>query len=482
MKLGGLAQGVRWIIHSPGDGNASYDLQNPPATYYTRPTGAVPTYITGGAELMVFVNGVRQAESLFLSGGAGNGDYQEASATPGVEASTITWEAGSIPQANHKVTIFVGQAVPNQGLAPILEAAEDDGTAIGEAQLAYKAQLREDAAVSVELATGVDAGMPYIQVGAGEYIMGPVRGLTVMGGATERGLKVYSQRPVVVYGTSTELHVSPGEIPLPVSATREEFIVCRNHQPDTVLIADRLVGDVGPAAWPALMYLYAQANGATMGAPYEIIYSSVAPRPAITTNLHWLAHPSDASLVYIGSVLANGTGTTVSGWVPFDRYGDTVHYRAGSIPSLGSVSHVGDGTTPKDTLDLSQYVPITAVAALLQVEFRLEVSNYVGAAGNTTTGVNVYSEESTSPVTWPASIAGDYDVQFLVTPYLVASLGGVYIHSFGPFWLPLNDQDGSGNPATPTAVLFLGPFCDSVESRVLGYTENTHGVYRHKRS
>jgi hypothetical protein len=483
MTLGGLAQGVRWILHGPGDGAALYDLQNPPTGTYVRPAGSTPSYVTGGAELMVFVNGVRQAESLFLSGGAGNGDYQEESSTPGLDATTITWESGNIPESHHDITIFVGMAVPNQGVVPTLEAADSSGTSSGEVQLADTAQLRQDANVTVELGTGIDAGMPWMSFSAGEYIQGPVRGWTSNAGATERGLNVYSQRPYLMFGQTGNLYVSPGEIPLPTDPTRISFLVHRRHQPLAIVPNDRPSGDPAPTSWPALMYVYLQPAGATMGSAFDAVISSLSPYQMVDSDLKWGENPNDIGGIFIGSVLANGAANTISDFIPFDRYGNATHYRSGSIPALTAVGLPGDATQNQVVVDLSNYVPITAHAALLQVEFQLQVVNYVAAGGNVVTGINVYTAEATVPGTWPADVSGDYDVQFLFSPFMAApAIAGTYIQSFGPFWVAVNDQDASGVPLSPASTrLYVGPFCDQIRVRVLGYMEHATGIYRHNR-
>jgi hypothetical protein len=400
-----------------------------------------------------------------------------------LNATTITWETGSIPESHHDITIFVGMAVPNQGVAPTLEAADSAGTSSGEIQLADTAQIRQDANVTVELGTGIDAGMPWMSLSAGEYIQGPVRGWTSNAGATERGLNIYAQRPYLMFGKASELHVSPGEIPLPTDHTRVAFLVHRRHQPLAVGTTDRPPGDPAPSSWPALMYVYLQPAGSTMGSAFDAIVSSVSPYQTVDSDVKWGGDPYFYGSMFLGSVLANGSFNTISDFIPFDRYGNAVHYRAGSIPAFAAVGQPGDATQNQVVVDLSDYVPITAHAALLQVEFQLHVANYVAAGGNVVTGINVYTEESTIPGTWPADISGDYDVQFLFSPFMAApALAGTYIQSFGPFWVAVNDQDASGVPLIPASTtLYVGPFCDQIRVRVLGYMENATGIYRHKR-
>jgi hypothetical protein len=199
----------------------------------------------------------------------------------------------------------------------------------------------------------------------------------------------------------------------------------------------------------------------------------------------WLGHPTSKEYIYVGCYWAKTTGGGPAfEWIRhFDRVGDRVYYRASYQPQVLSDNNGGGGWGASggqiSAVDLSDYVPLTAHAALLQVQFDVDMTAYTGAGGTDITGVAFYGYQSTPPVAFPSSIADVHDVQYIVQPNVASAPAALKRYSFAPFEIPVNDMSGN-TPDDPTVDLWVGPYVEQVILHVVGFVENQQHIYRHR--
>jgi len=487
-RLGGLAQGVRWVFSGPGTGSASYDFGAVGGSII-RPTGADPEFFPGATELMVYVNGVRYVEGRYgHPSGAGNGDYDEPADTT-TQYTTITWTPTNrpVPSVDDWVVAFVGLAVPNLGPTGLdqLALSQSDGTVIKSVDLSTDDVREDDATDPTVTFSDIPSGA---EMSVGGVIADPVAGRRAQGvGAIDHGaLLAYSQRPQVFFDDtdagSDNLVISPGELALPLDSSRETWVVHR------IWLPAQVDGNlVSPPTQPGgLVYVYIDGPGTRHDSafgPTNIEKSTTPPIGLANTNLKWLAHPSNLDWIYIGCYYAyTGIGPVFDYIRPFDRVGDEVRYRAGHQPQVLSDNNGGGGWGSGGgqigPVDLSEDVPRTAHGVILQVEFDIDMAAYDTGGGTDITGVAFYSSESTPPLSFPSSIADDHDVQYLVQP-LAAATSGTKRYAFDPFIIPVNNLTG-GAPDDASVSLWVGPYVEQVVLHVVGYVESQQHVYRHR--
>lgn len=493
-KLGGLAQGVKWIYSGPGTGLASYDFSAVGGSTI-QPPGATPEFYPGGAELMVFVNGVRYLEGRYTHpSGATNADYDEPADTTNPYTS-ITWTPSGrpIPGPSDWVVAFVGLATPNMGPLGIdqLKLAQSDGTVIESLDFSSE-DLREDDSTNPTVSfASIGTGA---EVSVGGVIADPVSGRRAgAGGVIHGALLAYAQRPQLFRdhadstgtGGSVFGWLSPGELPLPLTSSRDTWIVHRAWSP---LSLDFRSGAGAVSSSGNMVYVYIDGSGTSHDTSLTsgmIKYSSTPPDTAVDTDARWMAHPTNLHWVYVGCAFVHAIGGVPTHLAYFDRSGDSVLYGAGDqVNVLNDSTGWGAAGGQIGPVSLSDRVPRVAHSAILQVQFDVDMTAYTGAGGTDITGVAFYNDQSNAlgviPGTFPSDMGDAHDVQYLVQPNSdgASSPSATKRYAYAPFTLPVNDL-GAGDTADPTFHVWVGPYLDSIKVNVVGFVENQQHVYRH---
>jgi hypothetical protein len=488
-RLGGLAQGLRWIFSGPGTGVASYDF-NTVLGGIVKPAGAVPRFYPGGTELQVFVNGVHQLESRFLHpSGAGFADYNEPIDTT-TPATAIEWIdhplRHPIPGPDDRVVAFVGLAVPNLGPTGLdeLTFANSAGVTIATIDLASQ-DIREDSATEPTIAFTANPPDGVI-IEVGEVIAGPVKGFRSQGTAVGHGaLAVFGQRPQVFYDDAVpnQIVISPGELQIPTTTGRTTWVTHRLWTP----LALPANPPVDPPGSGGLVYVYVELNDThhdSVLTAAQVHLELTAPWGRIANYNRWLSHPLHENYIYIGCYYVECVAGVFSALTPFDRVGDRFLFRAGSHKVILSALPIGGGAGGGSigALNLSNCVPVTAHAALLEAQYSIDAVLYTGAGGNAITGLAFYSTRSAGvfPLAFPSSIGAAHDYAHLVQPGAAAA--GLVTQQFntGPFLLPTNDININVPDPPHTSWTWFGPWVNMLWLNVVGFCESANQLYRHR--
>jgi hypothetical protein len=477
--LGGPGTGVKWRFTGIGNGLSALNFATASGTLL--PAGTVPSYQVGGGELLVWVNGVLQTEGI---------DYLEVGVS-GTLSTSITWisSAGPPPQdppdASDVLSAMVGLANPNRG--PVgpeggtrFDPAEYDGTSLtGGNPPEGEVQIRMDADESIEILSGPS----YLTLSAGDFLRAPLFG-SLTGAGTEGALRAIPQLPTVSWTgdplTDTGVfYLSPGELPVPLSAARSEFRTARIFRVLKVpLITADSLGFWTGITYPAPIYVYVAPAFPTHGSDVHVRISKHPPVALVDSSdahLTWLASPVDAAYTFVGSFIGGGVdGEAPSSLVPFTRSGEVVHL-GDPAPSFELVGGGGGGAIAEDNYSLSSIeaaLPHTALSVFLQVHVAadLAANSLLGS------GFMLGAGPSSGPA-MPSSFTKDPTSNYVTwMPSMANPTGGtVSLTQISPvFEIPIWAPGG----VDPEVGMTLGPDFESVTVVYRGYRESLIFPYR----